>query len=136
MSEALPAPRPLDPASLDAVIDAFYAKVRGDPDLGPVFAAAVPDAEWPAHLARIRAFWSNVLFRTGAYGGNPFGVHARLEGLTPALFGRWLALFAETAREILTESDAAALHERALRIAESLQAGLFFRPDRTTPGVS
>lgn len=124
------AARPLDPAGLEATVDAFYAKVRRDPDLGPVFAAAVPDDEWPAHLARIRAFWSNALFRTGGYGGNPLGAHARLDGLTPALFGRWLALFGETAREILRPDDADALHARASRIAESLQAGLFFRPER------
>ena len=35
----------LDEASLSRFLDAFYAKVRRDPLIGPVFAGAVPDEE-------------------------------------------------------------------------------------------
>ncbi len=121
---------PLDEAGLAAVLDRFYAKARQDPALGPVFGAAIADESWPEHMARIAGFWRSVLFKTGDYKGNPFGAHLRPPGLTPALFARWLQLFGETCREVLVEADAAALQKRAERIAESLQAGLFFRPDR------
>ena len=47
--------------------------------------------------------------------------------ITPALFQRWLALWAETTAELLTPAAAAALQARAERIAESLQLGMFFR---------
>jgi hemoglobin len=120
----------LDEASLVRVLDRFYGKARQDAALGPVFAAAIADDAWPEHMARIAGFWRSVLFKRGSYKGNPFGAHLRLPGLTPALFGRWLALFGETCREVLDPADAAALIGRAERIAESLQAGLFFRPDR------
>jgi hemoglobin len=120
---------PLDEAGLATVLDRFYAKARHDAALGPVFAAAIADESWPEHMARIAGFWRSVLFKTGDYKGNPFGAHLRLP-LTPALFGRWLELFGETCREVLVPEDAAALQERAERIAESLQAGLFFRPGR------
>lgn len=119
----------LDEASLALLLERFYVKARADADLGPVFAGAVAEETWPEHMARIAGFWRSVLFKSGDYKGNPFGAHVRLPGLTPALFGRWLALFGETCHEVLGPDDAAALHDRAKRIAESLQAGLFFRPD-------
>ena len=118
----------LSERAVAAVVDSFYAKVRRDPALGPVFAAAIADEEWPEHLAVIRDFWSAVLFKTGRYKGNPFTVHRTVDGISPALFERWLALFGETCGEILAEEPAAELHGRAVAIAESLQAGLFFQP--------
>jgi hemoglobin len=121
---------PLDEASLATLLDLFYAKARRDPDLSPVFAAAIADESWPEHMARIAGFWRSVLFKSGDYKGNPFGAHLRLPGLTPALFERWLALFSEACHEVLGPDDAAALQDRAERIADSLKAGLFFRTHR------
>lgn len=123
----------LDRDSLTVVLARFYAKARLDPALGPVFAGAIADGAWPEHMARIAAFWRSVLFKSGDYTGNPFGAHLRLPGLAPVLFGRWLELFRETGHEVLSPDDAAALQDRAERIAESLQAGLFFRPG--SPGA-
>jgi hemoglobin len=51
-----------------------------------------------------------------------------VEGISPALFGRWLSLFGETCRAVLAPPLAEEMHDRAIRIGESLQAGLFFRP--------
>lgn len=122
----------LEDASLEPFLAAFYAKVRRDPDLGPVFAAAIADEAWPAHLATIRDFWSSVLFRTGRYKGNPFGAHVE-KGIRPEHFMRWLSLFSETAREFFVPEDALVLEERADRIAESLKSGLYFRPGAAIP---
>ncbi|AWN37332.1 group III truncated hemoglobin [Methylobacterium radiodurans] len=118
----------LDEAALAAFLDAFYARVRQDPLIGPVFAAAIPDAAWPRHMATIRDFWSSVLLKTGRYKGNPFGRHQALGVLEPAHFARWLGLFEATAVERFPPELAAALTERAHRIGDSLKAGLFFRP--------
>ena len=113
---------------LAAVVDAFYAKVRADPLLGPVFARAIPDDAWPEHLAIIRDFWSSVMLKTGRYQRNPFSAHLRVEGIRPELFERWLALFRETCGEILAPSLADAVYAKAVTIGDSLKAGLFFRP--------
>src|SRR5215203_5968505 len=113
---------------LAAVVDAFYAKVRRDPLLGPVFARAIPDDQWPEHLAVIRDFWSSVMLKTGRYQRNPFSAHLRVEGIRPELFDRWLALFRETCNELLAPYPAEALYAKALMIGDSLKAGLFFRP--------
>lgn len=114
--------------ALAAFLDAFYAKVRRDPTLGPVFSAKIADEDWPRHLVTVRDFWSSVLLKTGRYKGNPFGKHVGVPGIGLAHFERWLALFAETAAERFTPEIAQALSERAHRIGDSLKAGLFFRP--------
>ena len=121
----------LTEADIAAVVDAFYAKVRRDPMLGPVFAAAIADEAWPAHLAVIRDFWSSVMLKTGRYQRNPFSAHLRVKGIRPELFDRWLALFRETCDELLAPAAAEALHQKAVMIGDSLQAGLFFRPGAT-----
>ena len=89
------------------VVEAFYAKVRRDPLLGPVFARAIADDAWPAHLAVIQDFWSSVMRKTGRYQRNPFSAHLRVEGIRPELFDRWLVLFQETCNELLAPRSAA-----------------------------
>ncbi len=84
-------------AQISALVDAFYTKARRDPEIGPIFNAVVDD--WPHHLSVLKDFWSSVLLATGRYKGDPMMRHIQL-GLDPQHFSRWLALFAETARDI------------------------------------
>lgn len=107
----------LDEEILRDLVHCFYAKVRADPVLGPVFAARIHD--WGPHLERMAAFWSSVALMTGRYHGAPVPAHATLP-VTWAHFDRWLALFRETAREICPPKGAAHVVERAERIARSL----------------
>ena len=110
---------------LATLVDRFYAKVRADKVLGPVFNGAVDD--WPEHLEKLSAFWSSVMLTTGRYKGNPRAVHMKQRSsIEPPMFGRGLELWRETAREILDERGAAAVIAKAERIAESLQLGMFF----------
>jgi hemoglobin len=118
----------LPEAQIGALLDLFYTKVRADPELGPVFARAIADDEWPAHMAVIQDFWSAVMLKSGRYRGNPLQVHKEVEGISPELFKRWLVLFDEACREALPADVAEAMHGRAVQIADSLKAGLFFRP--------
>jgi hemoglobin len=126
-----PAPRPaeMDRLSIRKLVDRFYSKVRADPALGPIFERAIP-GDWGPHLATMHDFWSSVMLTSGRYKGNPVAVHLRVEGIEPALFGRWLALFNEACSELLDETVAAAFRAKASRIAESLKLALFYRPDR------
>jgi len=115
-----------------ALVDRFYARVRADAQLGPIFNGAVED--WPEHLRTLASFWSSVMLGSGTYKGNPMAVHLRhVDAITPELFERWLGLWREVTGESLPPAAAAALQEKAGRIAESLQAGLWFRPRRGPP---
>jgi hemoglobin len=114
-------------AAISAFVDAFYAKVRADSALGPVFLAAIADEAWPEHLAKIRRFWSSVMLGSRRYSGDPVGVHRAVAGIERALFPRWLALFGETAGELFEPEAAAQLTGKAHRIAESLQLAIFHR---------
>jgi hemoglobin len=121
--------QPLTSPDLAALVDRFYARIRADAQLGPIFNGAVED--WPEHLRTLSSFWSSVMLGTGTYKGNPMAVHLRhVEAITPELFERWLGLWREVTAESLPPAAAAALQEKAGRIAESLQAGLWFRPRR------
>jgi hemoglobin len=113
------------------LVDTFYAKVREDPALGPVFDRAISD--WGPHLATMRKFWSSVMLTSGRYKGNPVAVHHRVEGIEYDLFARWLALFDDSCRELFDDALAEAFRDKAARIAESLKLALFFRPDRPWP---
>ena len=111
---------------LQRLVDLFYARVREDDLLGPVFNGAV--GNWPEHLEKLGAFWSSVMLTSGRYKGSPIGAHMRhASSIEPEMFDRWLKLWRETARETLAEADAAAVIAKAERIAESLKLALYFR---------
>lgn len=115
----------IDEAVLPELLAAFYGRVRQDDLLGPVFNDAVHD--WDEHLERIADFWSSVMLTTGRYKGNPVAKHlAHAARITPAMFDRWLTLWAETTNGMLPVPVARALQEKAARIAESLQLAIRF----------
>jgi len=111
---------------LSILVDQFYAKVREDEVLGPIFNGAI--ADWPEHLGKLSAFWSSVMLTSGRYNGSPIASHLKHSGaIRPAMFDRWLQLWRQTARETLDEHGAANVIAKAERIAESLQLGMFFK---------
>ncbi len=129
-----PAPAKLTEVTEPAIrllVDRFYAKVRDDAELGPIFDRAV--ADWNTHLATMVDFWSSIMLTSGRYHGNPVAAHRRIEGITPALFEHWLELFAETCGELFDEAVAASFMDKARRIATSLQIALFYRPEQDRP---
>jgi hemoglobin len=113
---------------IETLVRHFYAKVRRDPLLAPLFNGAVTD--WPEHLDKLSAFWSSVMLTTGRYKGSPVAAHKRHAGaMELAMFDRWLELWRETARATLDQDGAAAVIAKAERISESLQLALFFKLD-------
>ena len=109
--------------ALGRLVGRFYARVREDDLLGPVFNGAIGD--WPEHLERLQAFWSSVMLTTGRYKGRPLPAHLKhAPALTAEAFERWLRLWKLTTEELFAEAPAAALQEKAERIAESLSLGV------------
>ncbi|HEY3777870.1 MAG TPA: group III truncated hemoglobin [Rhizomicrobium sp.] len=117
----------IDETLIRDLVHAFYAKIRTDTQLGPIFERAI-GADWGPHLARMCDFWSSVMLMTGRYKGNPMFAHLRLDGVAREHFARWLALFRETSAEICAPPAAHAFVARAENIAKSLQLGMFYRP--------
>lgn len=108
---------------LTVLVDRFYARVREDAALGPIFNGAIEN--WPEHLDRLQAFWSSVMLTSGRYKGQPLPAHLKHEAvITPAMFERWLGLWRETTNELMTPAAAAALQEKAANIARSLTFAL------------
>jgi len=110
-----------------ALVHGFYARVRQDAAIGPIFNDAIGEA-WDAHLAKLCDFWSSVMLHTGRFQGRPMATHMRLKGVRPEHFERWLTLFRQTAREICPAESAVLFIDRAETIARGLQMGMFYRP--------
>ena len=117
------------------MIAAFYARVRRDETLGPVFEGAIAPDEWPAHMATMQRFWSSVMLTTGRYSGNPVAVHHAVAGIQRPMFAHWLALFEATAADLFAPEQAARFVEKARRIAGSLEIALFHRLGLPPDGV-
>lgn len=121
LTEQIRAETGIDDALISRLVDAFYARVRADPLLGPVFDARISD--WEPHLQQMRLFWSSVALMSGAYHGRPMPKHLPLP-VDAVHFDRWLELFEQTAREVCPPTAADHFIERARRIAESLELGI------------
>lgn len=121
LTEQIRAETGIDDALISRLVDAFYARVRADPLLGPVFDARISD--WEPHLQQMRLFWSSVALMSGAYHGRPMPKHLPLP-VDAVHFDRWLELFGQTAREVCPPAAADHFIERARRIAESLELGI------------
>jgi len=106
---------------IERLVRGFYAKVRTDAVLAPIFEARIRD--WEPHLKQMFAFWSSVALMTGRYHGTPMVKHMPLP-VDADHFDRWLDLFEATAREICSPQAAAHFIERARRIAASLELGI------------
>jgi len=111
----------IDEAMIERLVRSFYARVRDDAILGPIFAAKID--EWEPHLQKMFAFWSSVTLMTGQYHGQPMARHLPLP-IDARHFDRWLALFAQTAYDVCPQAAADRVVLLSRRIAESLELGV------------
>lgn len=125
----------VDESYLSTLVETFYARVRADPRLGPIFDAEIGD-HWGPHLARMKDFWASVTLSSGAYSGRPVPAHQKLTGVSRADFAIWLGLFHQTLLDTAPTPEAIPyLMERAERIAASLQMAMFDRGPRGIPSL-
>ncbi|TPK98999.1 MULTISPECIES: group III truncated hemoglobin [unclassified Mesorhizobium] len=120
----------VDRASIGELVREFYARVRSDERLGPIFSREIV-GDWEHHLEKMTDFWCSVILKSGDYHGRPVPAHVKLKDVTESDFDIWLVLFGETAAELFEPATAAVFVERAERIAASLKLAMFFRLDRT-----
>lgn len=111
-------------AMIENLVQVFYAGVRRDPILGPIFERVIAPAEWPPHLAKLVDFWSSVLLMSGRFKGSPMTAHLAIGGLGPTEFARWLLLFRQTAKEIWPVEASELIIAKSEIIGRSLQLGI------------
>jgi hemoglobin len=111
----------IDEAMIEQLVHGFYARIRTDGLLGPIFNSRIHD--WEPHLQRMCAFWSSVVLSSGAYHGQPMRMHLPLP-VDARHFDHWLHLFEQTARNLFTDRIAEYFLDRARRIAASLELGI------------
>jgi len=123
MTATVPLPLPVASPSLCSedevtrLVHTFYARVREEPRLGPVFAEHVRD--WPAHLAQLVDFWSALLRGTRRFQGSPMSSHMAIDAMDRDLFDRWLALFRMTTAELDNAPMQQLADDIARRIADT-----------------
>lgn len=112
---------------IDKLMQIFYAKIRLDKDLGPIFNRAVgtDDASWERHIEKIGKFWKTMLLGEKLYMGNPVQPHINLLPFDIKLFDVWLGLFKESLELVFEEEPANRYLEVANNIATNFKAVLF-----------
>ena len=132
--DSLPPRFDVTDAKIARVVADFYAAVRRDPVLGPVFAEHVGD--WAAHEARIAAFWRGAILHRAGYNGSPMRAHLSAGNVRPEHFEIWLALFDRALSRCLPPWTARAWSQMAHRIGQGLRAGVQnMDPGRAGPPV-
>ncbi len=118
-----------DAESITRLVHGFYADVRRDPLLGPVFEAAL-HGRWEPHLQRMVDFWSTVALGARSYRGNVLASHRPLQGVTPAHFAAWVRLWGEHTSRLFVPDVARSLQQAAHGVARNLFRALIGRlPD-------
>ncbi len=102
-------------------IDHFYAAVRQDDVIGPIFAAVVHD--WDSHKQTMVDFWSRVVLGTERYNGMPLPPHVKLD-LTDDHFTRWLELWSAACNACMPEPLAEHVIERSSNMSSHWSAAL------------
>ena len=106
-------------ADLEVLVDEFYARVRKDELIGPVFS----HVDWDKHLPKIKNFWDTVMFGADNYEGRPFPPHVPL-GLRVEHFERWLQLFFATVDEKFEGPGAEEIKRRAVNMGRNFLLNL------------
>ncbi len=110
--------------TITQLVHGFYADVRQDPLLGPVFERAL-HGQWDTHLERLVDFWSTVALGTRSFKGDVFARHMALTGVTPAHFAAWVGLWQQHTSLWLAPEVAQDLQVAAHGIARNLFRGYF-----------
>lgn len=113
----------VDEEGLARLVARFYATVRTDSLIGPVFNDAIDD--WPQHLEKLTAFWSSLMLTSGRYKGAPMAAHLKHRArITPEMFDRWLALWCAATEAEMPPGIAATMQAKAERIAQNFRLAL------------
>ncbi len=92
-------------ADINHLVKHFYAKIRLDSLLGPIFNFHIEDKAWPAHIEKLTDFWEGNLLGGTSFNGNPAAKHLNVDKasehtINASHFEQWLNLWHETIDEL------------------------------------
>lgn len=104
------------------LVNAFYAKIRKDELLGPIFNRHIAAQKWPEHLEKLTDFWETNLFGVMKFKGNPTLKHIQVDAnlehtIEPLHFEKWLKIWFETINENFEGELALRAQESARKMA-------------------
>jgi len=110
------------------IVRNFYANVRADETLSPIFDSVISD--WEPHLEKLIDFWEMNLFGGKNYSGNPIAIHQKTDvqtknGVSPYHFGTWLNLWFATIDSHFEGENANVLKFRARKMQTVLMVAIF-----------
>jgi len=90
---------------ISILVNKFYAKIRKNELLGPIFTAHIAKDEWAPHLSKLTDFWEMRLFGINNFKGNPSEAHKGVDkslkhSIDETHFNQWLELWFETIDEM------------------------------------
>lgn len=123
-------------AEIRTLVHEFYATIRKDERLGPIFNGHISD--WDAHLDKLEDFWCAILLRSRRFSGTPMPKHVALPDLSAELFEHWLSLFYQTLARQPNRAFQAQAELMADKIANSLWLGyqMHRKPDEIPTGLT
>jgi len=112
------------------LVNAFYAKIRQDELLGPIFNSHIADEQWPAHLEKLTDFWETNLFGIPKFKGSPTMAHFKVDKnldykVDQVHFGQWLNLWFQTIDSLFEGELATRAKEAARRMASGQFMAIF-----------
>ena len=86
---------------ISKLVHTFYAKIRKNELLGPIFNSHITKEQWPEHLEKLNDIWETNLFGRAKFKGSPSTKHINVDNninhsITQIHFGTWLQLWFET----------------------------------------
>ena len=83
---------------IELLVLTFYERVQQNDRLNFIF-NDFAQLDWTHHLPKMIDFWSNIVFQTGRYTGNPYQKHLHLP-IKESDFEIWFNLFIQTTDEL------------------------------------
>ncbi|PCE66746.1 group III truncated hemoglobin [Sediminicola luteus] len=110
------------------LVDTFYARIRQDELLGPIFNKHISD--WPAHLEQLTDFWETNLFMVSKFKGFPMRKHFEVDraedySITEYHFGIWLNHWFQTLDGLYKGERADLAKNRARQMGSHFYLNMF-----------
>lgn len=106
----------LDKDDIRKLTKQFYLRINEDVFLSSFFV----ETDWERHQKIMVEFWSNLLFYSGDYRGNPVAKHMELiplKSIPPHAFIIWIEVFCATVDSLYAGKNADLIKQRSSKIA-------------------